>query len=116
MLHNLDLFLVDALLSCQSVSSLQRYSDQPRYVILSQLLELPPKPQSIFHCKRGTHVYRNPGTIPSGISVHMTNPIIVQDVSITLAPRPSTMASQVGLLNSAYFFEWGRICETKIDH
>ena len=75
--------------------------------ILSQLLELPPKLQSIFHCKRGSHIYRNPGAIPSGISVHMTNPIIAQDVSITLAPRPSTMALQAGLLNSAYFFVWG---------
>ena len=30
------------------------------------------------------------------------NPTIAQDVSITLAPRPSTMALQAGLLNSAY--------------
>ena len=30
------------------------------------------------------------------------NPIIAQDVSITLAPQPLTMASQAGLLNSAY--------------
>ena len=30
-----------------------------------------------------------------------------KDVSITLAPWPSTMASQDGLLNSAYFFVWG---------
>ena len=77
--------------------------------ILSQLLELPPKLQSIFHCKRGSHIYRNPGAIPSGISVHMKNPIIAQAVSITLAPRPLTMASQAGLLNSAYFFVWGSI-------
>ena len=70
MLHNL-FFLVDALLSHQSVSSLQRHNDQPRYVILSRLLELPPKPQSIFHCKRGSHVYRNPGAIPSRVSVHV---------------------------------------------
>ena len=54
--------------------------------------------------------------IPFGIFVHMTNPIIAQDVSITLAPRPSTMASQAGLLNSAYFFVCGRICETRLDH
>ena len=27
-----------------------------------------------------------------------------QDVSITLVPWPSTMASQAGLLNNAYFF------------
>ena len=30
----------------------------------------------------------------------------LKDVSITLAPWPSTMASQAGLLNSAYFFVW----------
>ena len=84
--------------------------------ILSQLLELPPKPQSIFHCKGGSHVYRNPSAIPSRISVHLTNPIIAQDVSIILVPRLLTMASQTGLLNSAYFFVWGRICKTRLDH
>ena len=52
-------------------------------------------------------------TIPFGISVHVTNPIIAQDVSITLAPWPSTMASQA---DSAYFFVCGRICETRLDH
>ena len=42
--------------------------------------------------------------------------IFAQDVSITLTPRPSTMASQAGLLNSAYFFVWGRICKTRLDN
>ena len=54
--------------------------------------------------------------ISSGISVHVTNPIVAQDVRITLVPWPSTMALQAGLLNSAYLFVWGRICEIREDH
>ena len=64
----------------------------------------------------------NLGAISSRISVHMTNPINAQDarqdvnITYTLVPRLSTMASQAGLLNSAYFFVWGRICETRLDN
>ena len=89
----------------------------PRATLRNSLsvIKTSPKPQSTFHWKRGSHIYRNPGTIPFGISVHVTNPIIAQDV-ITLVPRPLTMASQAGLLNSAYLFVWGRICETRLEY
>ena len=44
-----------------------------------------------------------PSSAIAEFSFTWQNPIIAEDVSITLAPWPSTMASQAGLLNSAYF-------------
>ena len=75
-----------------------------------------PDLQSIFHCKCGSHVYMSPGAIPSRVSVYVKNPIIAHNVSITLAPWPSIMLSQAGLLNSAYLFVWGSICKTRLNH
>ena len=57
-----------------------------------------PNLQPIFHCKHGSHVYRNPDANLPGVSVHITNPIIAHDVNITLAPWPRVRSRKSGCL------------------
>ena len=87
-----------------SISSLLWHNDQPPYVILSRLVKLPPKLQSIFHCKCGSHIYyRNPGIVSllsAFCSRGKTQLSCMMLVRIILVPRPSTMVSQAGLLDS----------------
>ena len=54
--------------------------------------------QSIFHCKRGNHIYRNPGVTLSSFLFTWWNPIIVHDVSIILVLWPYGLTSRTAYL------------------